>query len=584
MKKKRGYTIIEMLLVFALVTLVTSTVIISYELLSNNQKKKDYENMLENIKTASELYLKNDTAYKINLDNLKVINLPVTNLVSEGFLDEYYTTNPQNKESIINYCIQISLGELGEYMFGEFEECGSFLVLNPNPMIVYSKDVDLMYGVLPFDKDGNKKDVTEVTVGAFNPNDLKPDEAKIVKYTYDGKTYERGIIFKVIKTEINTGSGNKEYEATVSGIYKITAYGAQGDGNGGRGGKIIGYLNLNTNDKIDVVIGTSKGVNGGGNSTLYKGGGATVVKLNDTVILAAAGGGGGSKGTNGGLGTGLGADCSTNFDKTITCSKGSNGDTLGLGKNIGGGGASGEYRSCTELDVKWDSCATGTNTCKEGYVQDTTVCTLYKSCSSCSCSSYGTKYSSCAYTYSECVGGYVQGSCASWNYSYSGKCSCRMQSGQIPADNISCNSSAYRSGCNSYCKSSGYYNGTGSCSRNQSSCKSYNQVWNSCVSTRQVCEGGYVTDYSNCVTRNRCSSCPCETYGTKLVPCATGSNTCQGASVPDPENCKTLKEKEHNSGQGGSNYISSTVLNYENASNELLGDGKVVIEYIGESI
>ena len=47
---------------------------------------------------------------------------------------------------------------------------------------------------------------------------------------------------------------------------------------------------------------------------------------------------------------------------------------------------------------------------------------------------------------------------------------------------------------------------------------------------------------------------------------------------------KVLKNKEHNSGQGGSNYASGVIINPLHSNTELTGNGKILIEYVGDSL
>lgn len=98
------------------------------------------------------------------------------------------------------------------------------------------------------------------------------------------------------------GSAPREQTVIIpsSGIYEVTAQGAQGGGfgsyKGGLGGSMSGRFYLTRGEKLTVLIGGQDGTNGGGAGTAYgNGGGMTMIssdKKEKGVLLAAGGGGG----------------------------------------------------------------------------------------------------------------------------------------------------------------------------------------------------------------------------------------------------------------------------------------------------
>lgn len=132
-----------------------------------------------------------------------------------------------------------------------------------------------------------------------------------------------------------TGS-SKKYTIPYSGIYTLTAYGAQGANygayKGGYGGSVTMKLWLEKGEIITYNIGGSNGYNGGGTGSVYgNGGGATTVTSNKKgTLLIAGGGGSASANGNGGAGgssAGLRADDSA---------AGANGQAGGGGGYVGG--------------------------------------------------------------------------------------------------------------------------------------------------------------------------------------------------------------------------------------------------------
>lgn len=102
--------------------------------------------------------------------------------------------------------------------------------------------------------------------------------------------------------------GAETYTVQYSGIYTLSASGAQGGGYGsyagGKGGTVTARFYLKRGDVITVSVGGSNGYNGGGTASAYgKGGGCTVITSNEKGVLLIAGGGGGASGLgNGGAG------------------------------------------------------------------------------------------------------------------------------------------------------------------------------------------------------------------------------------------------------------------------------------------
>lgn len=647
---KKGYTIIEILLVIAIISAVAASAVVSYIEISKKQKEKDYVVMIENIKTASELYLQKETDYKALLTLEKKIVLPIKLLVEENYLSNYYSVNPKTNESVIEKCIDISLGTYSELEFSEeVNPCENYLVFDPNPIEINTSEKSKIKNIVMTEIKKGIKAYDSNNIELTNPSITYPTEVidsegkvtlienitNVIKtpglykykliYVYDGNTFTRNILidylnntsiqFKDIvintspsypsSTEALTGiieekiknnitlikgetviteiepilitypteativqngvtgstvkissigkesknykliykygdsnytrnliinyisdvtiSSDNPYTPEASGYYNIIAYGAQGSGPagvGGKGGIITGTIYLNApSEVLSITIGEQKYKNStGGTSSLYYGGGATIVKKLGSIILAAAGGGGGVNGTNGSSSTsnaGLGGACGTNYNTSTTCINGGNGSNLGLNALIGGGGSSGYYYGCAAFVENYDPCLYGENTCEPGYDDiRTRVCTTVpgecttittcKSCSSttCTCSGYHNPIDD------ECHGG-----------------------------SVSCKTSRVTS-----------------CSKCGSTTKQ------SCTDSTQSCSWDYDSVYN---------------------PCKTGHNTCEGGYVPTTT-CKTPKTAaSYTSGNGGINYYTGVVKVISNSTGNS-GNGKVEIQYMGD--
>ena len=186
----------------------------------------------------------------------------------------------------------------------------------------------------------------------------------------------------VAQTSTWSSAGSYTFTAQCSARYKIEVWGAQGGtdtGTPGKGGYAVGYVDLNTGDKLYAVVGgaggnsssnAAGGYNGGGNAgssgSSGGGGGATHVATTNrgvlknynsyrSEVLIVAGGGGGAGNSygdiNGGSGGGntggqpSGATCQATQSSGAAFGQGQNRDS-NAGNNDGGGGGGGWFGGC----------------------------------------------------------------------------------------------------------------------------------------------------------------------------------------------------------------------------------------------
>ncbi len=135
-------------------------------------------------------------------------------------------------------------------------------------------------------------------------------------------------------------NGIQSWTVPCSGPYKITAYGAQGGGNGGFGAKMEGRFNLTAGQILKILVG-QQGICGTGatanNNGGGGGGGSFVVTATNSLLIAAGGGGGGLIGAPGGNGLITTSGGSSYFGG---CGNNGNGGYSGItnGDAAGGGG------------------------------------------------------------------------------------------------------------------------------------------------------------------------------------------------------------------------------------------------------
>ena len=359
------------------------------------------------------------------------------------------------------------------------------------------------------------------------------------------------------------------YDVKYSGYYEIDAYGAQGNGNGGKGGHTYGKVYLEKGTKLIVNTGGQNGYNGGG-SGYYNGGGSTTVKIFENDLMIAAGGGGGKSGTAGGNGDSLGG-------ASVGAGAGSD------GTNRGGGGSGYNY----SYSYGCSDCYYGHNTCKGG--------TIYYNCNSCKTG------------HNTCVGGYDETNCSSC---YTGHNTC--------VDKVETTGE---------CETWERVQGDHFVGYNYFTCR--NGSWAYSSATNKICTGRNASKYSYCppVSSGKCSpegsttsvTCDgqcswdvCKKYKTKTIKCATGENTCAYGCDKTYNSCKTgentcaygcdsayssCKTGEntcsygcsretvpYNSGNGGSNLLSDKLKESKSESGKNAGNGKVVISYYKEKL
>jgi hypothetical protein len=138
----------------------------------------------------------------------------------------------------------------------------------------------------------------------------------------------------------------QQYTVTTTGLYELTAYGAEGGtggaiGAGGEGAEIRGDIHLTAGEVLDIVVGgrglSSNNGGGGGGSFIYKDGSAA-----GTFLEVAGGGGGGAATFGGGGGYGeIGPTGGSGGRNSAGNAFGANAAGSGGAHGAGGSGASG---------------------------------------------------------------------------------------------------------------------------------------------------------------------------------------------------------------------------------------------------
>ena len=92
MKKKNGFTLVELLVTIALILMVLGIAIVSIIKISDTKKQEAYEQVKKQILTAAEQYLETNAYYKESITNTGNIKISLGLLVNEDYLNA--VTNP----------------------------------------------------------------------------------------------------------------------------------------------------------------------------------------------------------------------------------------------------------------------------------------------------------------------------------------------------------------------------------------------------------------------------------------------------------------------------------------------------------
>ena len=97
---KKGFTLIEVIMVIAIITILSLILIPNVMVLINENKKRSCEKMIDNIESAAKMYV-NQNKYELGFDCVdnKTKEITLKTLVDAGYLGGELV-NPINKEKI----------------------------------------------------------------------------------------------------------------------------------------------------------------------------------------------------------------------------------------------------------------------------------------------------------------------------------------------------------------------------------------------------------------------------------------------------------------------------------------------------
>lgn len=216
MKRKNGFTFVELLAVITIIGVMSLIAAPTVERITKENKEKIYQTQLDNIVLA----LKNwasDNKELLPSKNNEVLTLTLGSLKADGYL-EYELKNPKNNKCFDNDMILLITKEEKNYDYKidldtikESDNCSMdeeipIIVLNGS--IVENVEVNSAYidkGVVAYDKDGNDitEDVTKIISGnAANIDTSVVGKEYVISYsvTSNNKTAKTSRTVKIIDT------------------------------------------------------------------------------------------------------------------------------------------------------------------------------------------------------------------------------------------------------------------------------------------------------------------------------------------------------------------------------------------------
>lgn len=216
MKRKNGFTFVELLAVITIIGVMSLIAAPTVERITKENKEKIYQTQLDNIVLA----LKNwasDNKELLPTKNNEVLTLTLGSLKADGYL-EYELKNPKNNKCFDNDMILLITREEKNYDYKidldtikESDNCSMdeeipIIVLNGS--IVENVEVNSAYidkGVVAYDKDGNDitSSVTKIISGnAANIDTSVVGKEYVISYsvTSNNKTAKTSRTVKIIDT------------------------------------------------------------------------------------------------------------------------------------------------------------------------------------------------------------------------------------------------------------------------------------------------------------------------------------------------------------------------------------------------
>lgn len=225
----KGFTIIEIISVLAILAVVGTVIVISLNRTFKKSNEDEYNNIVNKVTSAADIYVENDSNIKNELATSKgYVLIEVKDLIATGFLDREILNNSSIKDKKIteNTKVKVSLDANGIYIFelnpdikDESYLVAQNLILSDESAFVCTN----LDGVNFIKPDGSKIAVDLKNIIKINCDNVKLNTPGTYEIIYTYKTLETGIektfkrkitiyseLLETTKLEINFTANNAD--------------------------------------------------------------------------------------------------------------------------------------------------------------------------------------------------------------------------------------------------------------------------------------------------------------------------------------------------------------------------------------
>lgn len=166
MKKKRGFTLVELLVTIVLLGVVATIIIFNVTNVSKNSKKTDYERFVASIKSSASVYADmNPETFQDLYQNKAFVYITVGELIDSGLTDEKlknpYTDEYVKRDELVKVSLDTTTAALTfEYPIDKSKENKETFMVAINDYVVWGEPYDCMQGLGTYnlalsDEEGN---------------------------------------------------------------------------------------------------------------------------------------------------------------------------------------------------------------------------------------------------------------------------------------------------------------------------------------------------------------------------------------------------------------------------------------------
>ena len=232
MKKKNGFTLVELLVTIVLLGVVTTVIIFNVTNISKNSKKTEYERFVASVKSSASVYADmNPEAFQDLYVNKAFIYVTVGNLIDSGLVDEKiknpYTNEKIKRDELVKASLDTTTAALTfEYPIDKARDTKTEVVMVAiSDYVVWGEPYDCMQGLGSYrlalsDEEGNLITDTNTLKNDYHlacsmPNDFEKTSDNRYKTSESGN-------YDVTYTWLTNSGVKKSFTRTLRVNSKVT--------------------------------------------------------------------------------------------------------------------------------------------------------------------------------------------------------------------------------------------------------------------------------------------------------------------------------------------------------------------------